>query len=77
MLRLHVIQPSVSTWASPVVPVSKADGSTRFCVDYRKLNDLTVRDSFPLPRFGDTLDSIGAATIFTKQCASRVLAGSC
>jgi hypothetical protein len=66
MLRLHVIQPSVSTWASPVVPVSKADGSTRFCVDYRKLNDLTVRDSFPLPRFGDTLDSIGAETIFTK-----------
>jgi hypothetical protein len=50
MLRLHGIQPSVSAWASPVVLGQKTDGSTCFCIDYRKLNDLTVRDSLPLPR---------------------------
>jgi hypothetical protein len=65
MLRLKVIEPSMSAWSSPVVLVPKRDGTTLFCIDYRKLNDLTVRDSFPLPRMDETLDSIGDACIFT------------
>jgi RNase H-like domain found in reverse transcriptase/Reverse transcriptase (RNA-dependent DNA polymerase) len=65
MLHLKVIQPSMSAWSSPVVLVPKTDGTIRFCADYRKLNELTVRDSFPLPRLDDTLDSIGDATIFS------------
>jgi hypothetical protein len=65
MLSLTVIQPSGSAWSSPVVLVPKQDGSTRFCVDYRKLNDLTVRDPFPLSRLDDTLHSIGNAQIFS------------
>ena len=56
MLKQGVITNSNSPWASPIVLVAKKDGSTRFCVDYRKLNAITKLDSFPLPRVDDSLD---------------------
>jgi Reverse transcriptase (RNA-dependent DNA polymerase) len=71
MLEAGVIEPALSEWASPVVLITKKDGSTRFCVDYRKLNALTTKDTYPLPRMDDYLDSLGEAMIFsTLDCNS-------
>jgi len=68
-LKLEVTEPSQSEWASPVVLIPKPDGSPRFCIDYRQLNERTVRDSCPLPRMDDCLDSLGDAQFFsTLDC---------
>ena len=52
-------------WASPIVLVPKRDGSTRFCVDYRRLNSVTKKDVYPLPHIQDILDTLGQAKCFT------------
>ncbi len=71
MLRHNLIRPSQSPWASPVVIVPKKNGKLRFAVDYRKLNAVTKRDVFPLPRIDEILDSLGDAQYFTTldMCA--------
>jgi len=65
MLRDNVIQPSVSPYASPVVLIPKRDGSTRFCVDYRKLNAITRKDAHPLPLIQDVFDQVAGSKIFS------------
>lgn len=61
-----VIEPSSSPWASPVVPVMKKDGTTRFCCDFRKLNEVTIKDSYPIPRIDDTIDSLSGSSYFSS-----------
>lgn len=58
MLKQDVIEKSDSPWYSPIVLVRKKDGSLRFCVDYRKLNSVTKKDSFSVPRVDDKLDAL-------------------
>ena len=65
MLSQDVIKVSTSPWSSPVVLVKKKDGTTRFCVDYRKLNAVTRKDSYPLPRIDDALDALAGSKYFT------------
>ncbi|XP_077335224.1 uncharacterized protein LOC143981303 [Lithobates pipiens] len=71
MLQLGVIQKSHSAWASPVVLVPKKDQTTRFCVDYRKLNAITTADAYPMPRIDELLDRLAAAHYITIMDLSR------
>ena len=59
MLDSGVVKVRASPWAAPVVVIKKKDGPLGFCVDYRKLNAVTHKDSFPLPRIEESLTSLG------------------
>ena len=65
MLQRGVIEPSTSPWSSAIVLVKKKDGSTRFCIDYRRLNSATVKDAYPLPRIDESLDQLRGARWFS------------
>ncbi|GBN56996.1 Transposon Ty3-I Gag-Pol polyprotein [Araneus ventricosus] len=65
MVDNGIIEESSGPWPSRIVLVKKKDGSTRFCVDYRKLNEITIKDSYPLPRIDDTLDALNGSQRFS------------
>ncbi|UYV83768.1 hypothetical protein LAZ67_X000075 [Cordylochernes scorpioides] len=65
MLRDGIIRPSSSPWSFPVILVKKRDGKYRFCVDYRKLNDVTVKDVYPIPRIDEVLDTLQGSKYFS------------
>jgi hypothetical protein len=62
MLKKGIIRPSSSALASPIVIVKKKNGNLRLCIDYRRLNNITRKDSFPLPRIDCTLDALHRAS---------------
>ena len=64
MLAIGIIQESNSAWSSPTVLVKKKDGTTRFCIDYRRLNQATKVDAYPLPHIEDSLNMLGGARFF-------------
>ncbi|XP_066939693.1 uncharacterized protein [Macrobrachium rosenbergii] len=66
MLKHDLIEPSQSPWSSPVVLVKKSDGDFRLCFDYRKLNELSKSDCYPLPRIEDCIDRMGKAKYISK-----------
>lgn len=66
MAAAGVIEPSNSPWTAPAVLVKKKDQTWRFCVDYRRLNDVTRKDSYPLPRIDDALDDIAGSKWFSS-----------
>ena len=65
MQENDIIHPSSSPWASPIVLVQKKDGSVQFCIDYRKLNAVTTKDAYALPRIDDTLDTLCGSKWFS------------
>jgi len=65
MRKRRVIEESQSPWISSAVLVKKKDGTIRFCVNYRKLNSKTIKDSFPLPKIDDILDQLSDNTWFS------------
>lgn len=70
LLELGLIKPSDGKWTSPILFVKKKDGTLRLCVDYRKLNDITIKDAFPLPNIDELLDSVGGAHYFSTLDAA-------
>ena len=70
LLRRGIIRPSMSPYAAPIVVVRKKGGEIRLCCDYRALNDITRKDSFPLPRIDECLDALGGATVFSSLDAA-------
>ena len=67
----RVPRPSTSPWASPIVLVDKKDGTIRFCVDYRKVNQVAKFDAYPMPRVEEVLDSIGSEKFITTLDLAR------
>ncbi|GET55355.1 retroviral-like aspartic protease 1 [Rhizophagus irregularis DAOM 181602=DAOM 197198] len=65
MLKEEIIQESCSPWSSPVVIVNKKTGDKRFCIDFRKINQMTITDAYPLPRIDDLLEKFRVAKWFT------------
>lgn len=65
LLENGIVRPSDSPYSSPILLVKKKDGKYRLCVDYRKLNNLTVKDRFPLPRIDDQIDKLAGSACFS------------
>ena len=69
MLNSGVIHPSTSPWVSPIALVPKKDGSTRFCIDYRKVNQVIIKDRYPLLVIQDIINKFNGAALFTTPVA--------
>ena len=66
LLDKGFIRPSASPWGAPVIFVPKKDGTQRMCVDYRSLNEVTIKNKYPLPRIDDLFDQLKGACVFSK-----------
>jgi hypothetical protein len=66
LLDIGYIRPSASPWRAPVIFVSKMDGTHRMCIDYHSLNEVTIKNKYPLSRIDDLFDQLKEACVFSK-----------
>ena len=66
LCEMGILETSVSPWSSPIVPVAKKDGSIRLCVDFRKVNKVTVPDPYYIPMVGEIVDRVAGAQYLSK-----------
>ena len=66
LLYKGFIRPCISPWGAPSLFVKKKDGSLRMCIEYRKLNKVTIKNKYPLPRINDFFDQLQGASYFSK-----------
>ena len=66
LLEKGYIRPSTSAWAAPVLFVEKKDGTKRMCINYTSLNEVTIKNKYPLPRIEDLFDQLRGAGVFSK-----------
>jgi hypothetical protein len=66
LLSKGFIRPSSSPWGAPTLFVNKKDGSRRLCIDYQSLNEVTIKDKYPLPQIEDLFDQMRGAKVFSK-----------
>ena len=66
LLDKGYVQPSSSPWGAPVLFVEKKDGTQRMCINYRSLNEVTIKNKYPLPRIDDLFDQLKGACVFSK-----------
>ena len=66
LLRGDIIEESISDYCSPIVPIKKKDGTMRLAVDYGRLNSISKKDVFPMPRIDELIDNLGKAKVFSK-----------
>jgi hypothetical protein len=64
LLEKGFIRPSLSSWGAPILFVNKKDGSRRMCVDYRSLNEVTIKNNYLLPQIEDLFDQMRGAKVF-------------
>jgi hypothetical protein len=66
LLEKEFIHPSSSLWGAPVIFAPKKDGTQRLCVDYRALNEITIKNKYPLPMIDDLFDQLRGTCVFSK-----------
>jgi hypothetical protein len=66
LLDKGYIRPIASPWGAPIIFASKKDGTQRMCVDYRSLNEVSIKNMYPLPRIDDLFDQLKGACVFSK-----------
>jgi hypothetical protein len=66
LLDKGYVRPSASPWGAPIIFVPKKDGKQKMCVDYRSLNEVTIKNKYPLPRIDDLFDQLMGACVFSK-----------
>lgn len=66
LLEKHFIRPSVSPWDTPILFIEKKDDNMWLCINYSILNQVTMKNHYPIPRINDLFDQLGGAAVYSK-----------